>query len=66
MEANLKHKYGKLIQDIINNYSFKYPVVTMNNPFIVWAAKRKYVRIISATQQEWTPEGINYFHNSQK
>lgn len=59
---NLKRKYGLKIQDILNNYyPYKYGPITMNLPLIVWASKKGFVRIISATQQEWTTKGIQYF-----
>ena len=58
-----RKQVGYKIQDIINNYQFKYPVVTMNHKLIVWATKNGYVRVISATQQEFTQEGRKYFFN---
>ncbi len=63
-QMELKRNYGLKIQDIMNNYfPFKYDVVTMNHPLIVWAYRKGFVRIISATQQEWTKKGIEYFFN---
>jgi hypothetical protein len=61
----LKRKYGLRIQDVINNYyPFKYDVRTSNHPLIWWAYKKGFVRILSATQQEWTQKGIQYFFNN--
>jgi hypothetical protein len=63
-KMNHKAKYGYKIADIMNNYfPYKYDVVTMNHPLIVWASRKGFVRIISATQQEWTQKGIQYFFN---
>lgn len=59
---NLKKKYGSKIQDILNNYyPYKYGPITMNLPLVVWAYRKGFVRIISATQQEWTEKGIQKF-----
>jgi len=58
---SLRIKFGRKIQDIINNYGYRYPVVTMDNAFILWASRKGFVRVVSATQQEWTARGIQYF-----
>ena len=59
-----KYTFVLLIQEIINNYSCKFGAVTMNNKFIIWATKKGYVRVISATQQEWTEKGIKWANDA--
>lgn len=61
IQANSRRKIGLRIQEVIDNYNFKFPQITMNNPRIVAAAKLGFVRIISATQQEFTQKGYEYF-----
>ncbi|MDV3751180.1 hypothetical protein CMU19_07255 [Elizabethkingia anophelis] len=59
----LSYKYQKavLINEIINrNFNNQFGVITMNNIYVVWAFKKGYVRIQSATQQEWTEEGVKW------
>lgn len=50
------------IQKIINNYGCEYGSITMNHPLIIEAVKNGYVRIISATQLEWTEKAHDYFN----
>lgn len=59
--AHIRRMYGLKIHEIMNNHKGKYDAITMNHPLIVAAAKHKLVRIISATQQEFTEAGIKYF-----
>ena len=55
-----KFFYAKLICNIIQkNYNSEYGVITMNNKYVWWAYKKGYVRILSATQQEWTEKGLD-------
>jgi len=58
---SLRQKYGLVINSIINKPQ-RNPV-TMNHPLVWWASKKGFVRIISATQQEWTDRGFQYFFN---
>jgi hypothetical protein len=65
IRAHVRRKIGLRIQDILNNYKLEFGAVTMNNPRIISAAKYGFVRIISATQQEFTEKGYKYFFNPE-
>lgn len=58
-----KYNLAKKICDIVNNYQNKFGAITMNNRWIIWASKKGYVIVLSATQQQLTEKGCNWLKN---